>query len=181
MVFDMASGRAMERPMLAHHAATRAVTAAAYRFGMVRVGAAVTALHDLSDLPIDGLRIAQTLDAASLLYASAAAALVSWAYLRIYFFPRFIIISAFVDTGEMFALHCSIMGERYANTIYGVFIGPLLVLWALHCYWYSLLARKVGGVVLSRRSSTLDDDRSGRALGAERAPARRRRPVRSVR
>lgn len=189
MAFDVASGRATDRPMLAHHSATLAVTVAAYRFGFVRVGAAVAALHDLSDLPIDGLRIAQTLDAASLLYASAAAALVSWAYLRLYVFPRLIITSAFVHTGDIVALHGSIMGERYANILYGVFIGPLLVLWALHCYWFSLLARKVGGVVLSRRSFKSDDDRSGRAFGAERAPAssrralsplRRRRAVRSV-
>ena len=47
------------------------------RMGFVRVGAAVVALHDATDLPIDSMSIARALQISALTYASAAAAVLS--------------------------------------------------------------------------------------------------------
>ena len=43
--------------MVVHHMATLFIFLASHRNGFVRVGVAVVALHDVSDLPIDGIRI----------------------------------------------------------------------------------------------------------------------------
>ena len=82
--------------MVLHHLATLFVLLCAYRFGFARVGVAVIAMHDVSDLPIDSIRIAQALELQPLLYLSAAISVVSWASLRAYAFPRYIILSALV-------------------------------------------------------------------------------------
>lgn len=97
----MLTRRAKDRPMSVHHLATLFLFLAAYRLGFVRVGAAVVALHDASDLPIDGIRIAQALEAPTLLYTSAVCAVTSWGYLRVYCFPRYIIGSILTQTGEL--------------------------------------------------------------------------------
>lgn len=58
-----------DRAMLAHHAATMALLAIMWRWHFVRVGALVSALHDATDLPIDGIRLAQALGWSSALCA----------------------------------------------------------------------------------------------------------------
>ena len=145
--FDMAClplrGHTKDRPMLLHHAAHFMIIFAAYRWGFVRVGAAISALHDVTDIPIDGIRIAQILDINPLLYVSAGSAVITWTYLRAFVFPYHIIASCFLDTEEVIKLHSqTILGERTKYFIWVFFIGPLIVLWCLHCYWLTKLVRK---------------------------------------
>ena len=49
--------------MLVHHAATLFVVIAAWRLGFVRVGALVVLLFDATDVPIDGIRLGQLMQA----------------------------------------------------------------------------------------------------------------------
>ena len=72
MLLSVLRGRAKDVPMMIHHIATLVVIVAAYRFGFVRVGAAVVALHDVTDVPIDGIRIGQMLQFDVLLFPSVA-------------------------------------------------------------------------------------------------------------
>ena len=63
MARSLASGRAKDGPMLVHHAATLFVVIAAWRLGFVRVGALVVLLFDATDVPIDGIRLGQLMQA----------------------------------------------------------------------------------------------------------------------
>ena len=94
MLRNVSTGRSRDAPMIVHHAVTLCVLLSAYRFGFVRVGAAVLILHDATDLPIDGIRIAQAIEWPKLLYISAISSIVSWSYFRAYCFPAYIISSA---------------------------------------------------------------------------------------
>ncbi|GMH56302.1 hypothetical protein TrRE_jg10918, partial [Triparma retinervis] len=132
--------------MMIHHAATLFVLMAAWRFGFARVGVAVLVIHDASDIPIDAMRICQMVDAEVGLYASVAAVLTSWAALRIYAFPTYIILSALRESKDMW----TIFGEGGVGVPdWGIGLGyvveltPLVVLWGLSCYWYMVIWGKV--------------------------------------
>tara|TARA_B110001452_G_C15129216_1_gene393530 strand:+ start:164 stop:916 length:753 start_codon:yes stop_codon:yes gene_type:complete len=142
MLRNVMSGRAKDLPMMIHHAATLFVFLSAYRFGFVRVGAAVVALHDASDLPIDGIRIAQALEIEPLLYVSAASAVLSWAYMRAYCFPRYIISSAIMCTGHIWHIY-DFVGDAFIYCGYAIYIIPLVMLWLLSCHWLRQLVAKL--------------------------------------
>lgn len=144
MTRSVLRGRAKDLPMVVHHAATLFVFLASHRNGFVRVGAAVVSLHDVSDLPIDGIRIGQALQLDPLLYLSALLSVVSWGYFRAWCFPRYIISSALLRTEHLYATY-SAVGTPHAAlcTCYAMYIVPLVVLWVLSCYWLWQLSLKL--------------------------------------
>ena len=142
MVAGVARGRAKDVPMAIHHATTLFIILSAHRLGFVRVGAAVLMLHDATDLPIDFLRLAQALESFPALAASAGAAIVSWATLRGYAFPRFIIWSALTQTAHMWDVH-SYAPQSIIAVGYVLLIAPLVVINLLSLHWLRMLATKV--------------------------------------
>ena len=146
-------GRARDLPMVIHHAATLFVITVAQRLGFMRVGAAVAMLHDATDLPIDFLRLGQALQWLPMVTTSAVSAIVSWAALRGYAFPRMIIWSALTRTGHMWTLHDYV--PAYVITIgYALFILPLVTLYLLSMYWLAGLAKKTYSTLVPKLSST---------------------------
>ena len=128
--------------MMVHHAATLSVLLCAWRFGFARVGVAVVSLHDASDIPIDLIRIAQAIEWEGLLYVGAATSVISWAVLRAYAFPRYIISSAIFATGHIWPTY-SFVPDFYIYCGYTIYIAPLVLLWLLSCYWLTQLSQKL--------------------------------------
>ena len=142
MVVGLARGRAKDLPMAIHHATTLFILLFAHRMHFVRVGAAVVMLHDATDLPIDFLRLAQALDFFPAVAASAGGAIVTWATLRGYAFPRFIIWSALTQTAHMWDVH-SYAPQSIIAVGYVLLIAPLVVINLLSMHWLRMLATKV--------------------------------------
>ena len=133
--------RARDSPMVIHHAATLFVITVAQRLGFVRVGAFVAMLHDATDLPIDFLRLGQALHAFPLVAASALSAIVSWAALRGYAFPRLMIWSALTRTAHIWTLY-DFTPVHIITLGYSLFIVPLVILWLLSMFWLRSLVLK---------------------------------------
>ena len=142
MLRSVSTGRTKDAPMMVHHAATLSVLLCAWRFGFARVGVAVVALHDASDIPIDLIRIAQAIEWEGLLYVGAASSVISWAALRAYAFPRYIISSALFATGHIWPTY-SFVPHFYVYCGYTIYIVPLVLLWLLSCYWLTQLTQKL--------------------------------------
>jgi len=114
---------------------------AAFRYGFARVGAAILFLHDVTDLPIDAIRLCQALGWDRALYASVIATLLSWAALRLYVFPRYLVGSALFETGHLRET-LDFMGTPALAVAYFLYVGPLVTLAGLHYYWFIFLLRK---------------------------------------
>lgn len=69
--------------------------------------------------------------------------LLSWAYLRLYCFPRYIIASILLDTSANYDFLEQIFGTRVTHLVYSVYLVPLLSLLVLHCFWYASIVNKV--------------------------------------
>ena len=151
MAVGVVAGRGRDVPMMVHHAAVLFVMCVAYRLGFARVGVAILALHDATDLPIDCLRIAQALHWESLQYVAAALALLSWSTLRGWCFPRYIIASALFDTHHLWETWVWIWEDAHKVTVgYALFLVPLVLLWGLSCFWLRLLCLKVANAIGGR-------------------------------
>lgn len=112
----------------------------AFRFGYARVGASVLFLHDVSDLPIDATRVCRALGWLRGLYFSVVATLTSWAALRLYAFPRYLVAGALFDTNMNRTF--DYVGTRGLALMYGMYAVPLMALTALHYYWFAYLLGK---------------------------------------
>jgi elongation of very long chain fatty acids protein 6 len=140
---NLREGRATDRAMLLHHVALLAVILTAHRFGFVRVGVAILVLHDASDLPIDGINIARALECEALLFVSVACSVLSWAVLRVYAFPRYIISSILFRTGSIWSIYSTFMPDHFIYCGYAAYVVPLIILWLLSCFWLVKLLRKI--------------------------------------
>ncbi|KAG8460637.1 hypothetical protein KFE25_011412 [Diacronema lutheri] len=132
-----------DRAMLLHHAAAILLCALCWRTHFVRVGVFVSLLHDVTDLPIDGIRLAQALGWDSALYVAVAAALLGWPAGRLVCYPLKVIYPAITDSQPIFDHSLRTLDPRIATISHAMFIVPLVLLWLLHCYWYMLLLKKV--------------------------------------
>ena len=177
MLGGVLTGRPCDTPMMVHHAATLAVLLFAWRFGFARVGAAVLAMHDASDVPIDVLRLGQALESDTLIYSGAAGAVLSWAYLRVYCFPRYVIASAVLQTTHLRVIF-AFMGPTNITAGYVLYVAPLVLLWLLSCAWlYELLskvlAKLVGSPPRARLARFASDPKSGSVRRRSREEAQR--------
>ena len=128
----IAHGSQLDMMMIAHHSATLLASVLSYRMGFVRVGAAVSFLHNASDLPLDLIRIAQAFQWEGLLQASSLAAVVSWSVARVYCFPRFIIASALLETAHLRTVY-SFLPAPLVAVYFAGFLAPLVLIWLLSC------------------------------------------------
>ena len=76
-------------------------------------------------------------------YVSAPLTLLSWAALRLYVFPAYCIVPAVLETRHMYDVFGSILGWRVVYVCYSFFLVPLVVLAAMHWWWFALLTRKI--------------------------------------
>lgn len=136
-------GSAPDRAMIMHHGSTIVLIVASWRLHFVRVGAAISLLHDVTDLPIDGIRLSQALGASLMLYASAASALLLWAVGRLVLFPICLMLPCLFSSRHFLQLVTRRSGVAVCGLIHVLFGVPLILLYVLHIYWYRMLVRKV--------------------------------------
>jgi hypothetical protein len=88
LVFPTSSSSSSERhsltdfKMVIHHVATAVLCIGSWFFGYLRVGSAVMLLHDVSDVPLDLVRVWGAVDQKELQIASMALTLLAWGYWR---------------------------------------------------------------------------------------------------
>ena len=92
--------------MYVHHIVTIVLVAGSYSFNYLRIGVVVLLVHDLSDVPLDLMKILNYLKCEGtkgffLVEAAYAGNLVSWVYLRLYHFPRNIIWAVVYGSREV--------------------------------------------------------------------------------
>jgi elongation of very long chain fatty acids protein 6 len=148
MARSVAKGRTKDWPMVVHHAATLFVIIFANRLGFLRVGVFVVALHDATDIPIDGISISQALELKNGRVVSAIAGAASWAYLRGWVFARHVIGVIAFETGHIWRAysvkHEGFVGDLTLIAGYSIFLVPLVLLWLLSCYeWLPKLTKKI--------------------------------------
>jgi hypothetical protein len=112
--------------MVLHHVATIFLIGFSYLTNFTRVGSLVLLTHDFSDL--FGYAIKSVVDTSSavLTLSIYAGLLLSWGFMRLYVFPRYIITTTIAQT--------QVPG-------YLLFNGLLLTLLVLHVYWYFLFLK----------------------------------------
>ncbi|GAQ85769.1 LAG1 longevity assurance homolog 3 [Klebsormidium nitens] len=146
--------------MLTHHLATTLLLAYSYLHGFVRIGALVLLAHDLSDVLLEGAKLAKYAGrelAASLTFAAFA---LSFFALRLVYYPAVLIYSA---SFEAPALVGPLLTWPMTLVFYYVFNTALLLVLVLHCYWFLLILRIAakqiasGGKVDDVRSDSDDD------------------------
>lgn len=144
-----------EAAMVTHHVSTLAVVTYSWRTGFMRVGALVALLHDVTDLPIDGIRLSQGLGLTGGLYISAATAVIAWAMLRLVAFPLYLMLPALTRTGHLVDMATIILNQRrwHAELLRVLIVLPLCVLWCLHVHWYAMLVAKIRRQVTRKRRS----------------------------
>jgi hypothetical protein len=69
-----------------------------------------------------------------------AATLASWAALRLYAFPRYLVVGALLDTH--FDRTFPYVDAHALALMYGLYLVPLVALAALHYYWFAFLLSK---------------------------------------
>ena len=88
--------------MLTHHIATVFLVAASYQINAHRIGLLILFVHDFSDIPCDALKLANNLGLSGarhcfLVEGLFASVMGTWAAMRLYVFPRYLVYSALVE------------------------------------------------------------------------------------
>eukprot|EP00897_Mesotaenium_endlicherianum_P002275 jgi/Mesen1/2075/ME000151S01335 len=143
--------------MMTHHVVTVILLGYSYITGNFRVGSIVLALHDFSDILLEGAKLfkyAGNEAIASVLFGLFA---LSWLLLRLVYFPFWIIWSTSIELVH-YATDAFKIKYYHFNTL-------LITLLAMHMYWWVLICRMImkqlqnaGRVTDDVRSDDEDDD-----------------------
>jgi hypothetical protein len=91
--------------MYAHHVVTIALIIGSYVGGFTRIGIVVLFIHDVSDIPIDCLKLSNYLKLENapgffIVEMSYATVMTSWLYMRLYLFPYYVIYNGVMHAGS---------------------------------------------------------------------------------
>lgn len=139
---DKAASRDLK--MIIHHAVTGTLCGLSYASGYANIGALVLFLHDVSDVPLDCLRLAKQLNWTITTYVSYAATLLFWIFWRLFYFPAKVLYSvAFESKSLLYPTSCPVgactWGESPERIPFLILLGSLFV---LHIIWFAELLRK---------------------------------------
>ncbi|RLN32021.1 hypothetical protein BBJ28_00017130 [Nothophytophthora sp. Chile5] len=143
--------------MMTHHVVTIALVTWSYAVGFLPVGVIVLLLHDMTDIPLDMLKMFNYLkmEGAPGLFASEisfAVTIVGWIYYRIYQYPVKLLYTTAVENREA----SMTMADAHDFTQLFPYPGPpswlmfnvlLSTLYCLHIWWGLLLLRVLMGVL----------------------------------
>jgi ceramide synthetase len=159
--------------MLLHHAATFALLAVSFHFSFLRVGAVIEVLHDACDVWMEAAKLcnyARLQAASTLLFVVFVAA---WLALRMAYFPLVVIRSTSVEASALLEWY----GPSPANrAIWAGFNTLLLVLLALHVYWFyfiALIAVRALRALGSPEDARSDDEEEDEEEEAKQAAAKK--------
>ena len=142
--------------MTLHHIATAALCLQSYALGYVKIGSIIMFLHDVSDIPLDLLRLCTALNLSSKLPAVIAylALLFGWIYWRLWFFPTRVLYSIAFESKSLLLVNegCDVgsctwsqVPERFP------FLALLGVLQLLHVVWFVAMLKKGYSELLSKK------------------------------
>ncbi|PIN10399.1 Protein transporter of the TRAM (translocating chain-associating membrane) superfamily [Handroanthus impetiginosus] len=146
--------------MMSHHVVTVILIAYSYITRFFRIGAVILALHDASDVFLEGAKVFKY--SGKELGASVCFGLfaLSWLVLRLIFFPFWVIRSS-----SYYSCQALKLSEWYHMGLYYIFNTMLLTLLVFHIYWWKLICAMIirqlkswGKVGEDIRSDSEDDD-----------------------
>ncbi|DBA03318.1 TPA: hypothetical protein N0F65_011677 [Lagenidium giganteum] len=160
--------------MMSHHVVTIALVTWSYAVGFLPIGVLVLFLHDLSDIPLDMLKMANYMKLEGLrgflvceiLYVIL---LVDWSYFRIYLYPAKLIRTAFIEN----RLASMTVEDAYDFTNLFPNPGPpswflfnvlLITLYFLHVWWGFLIFRLLFGIMNKGAHEAGKDEYEGNSL-----------------
>lgn len=134
-----ASPAASDTLMNVHHISTALLCIASYYSGYLRIGSIIMVLHDLSDVPLDVLRICIALDFKNCLIVSFICTLLGWIYWRLWYFPFSVIYSVAFESKSLWSLSSCFdkVCTWFSNWPERLpFVMLLLCLQFLHLIWF---------------------------------------------
>lgn len=143
--------------MMTHHAVTIALVTWSYYVGFLPVGVIVLFLHDLSDVPLDMLKMVNYLKMEGLrgMFCTEilfVTVLIDWGYFRIYLYPTKLLYTTLVEN----RLASMSVEDAYDFTNLFPYPGPpswllfnllLTTLYVLHIWWGLLIVRLLIGAI----------------------------------
>ncbi|XP_071803833.1 ceramide synthase 6-like [Asterias amurensis] len=129
-----------------HHIATVVLITFSYTCNFTRIGSLVMVIHDISDIFLEGAKIANYSGYSILAHIFFVTFAVVFFFTRIIVYPYWIIYSVFVESHEIIGAYPS----KYFFSLL------LSVLYLLHIYWFSLIVIMVYGGLKARKK--LDKD-----------------------
>jgi len=135
--------------MLIHHVATTLLVGLSYYARFYRVGIAILVLHDLSDILFDIAKLFVYTEKEFLANLWFGSWVISWAVLRLYLFPRYILYSTFFESLE-------VMG--YNVEMHAFFQFLLWILQILHIFWFGMILSMIVRLV-TESNAKLEDTR----------------------
>lgn len=118
-----------------HHIVTAGLMAYSYYVNFTRAGILIMLLHDISDIFLEGAKLARYSRKATLALVTFAVFFISWVLLRMLYFPLFIIRSTLSEPIVLVSRKYGIEPMPH----YLIFNALLLVLLVLHVYWSWLI------------------------------------------
>jgi hypothetical protein len=127
-IYTGAAGDRDRSAMIGHHIVTITAICLSYYFDYTVIGSVIMYIHDISDVPVIILKLCAHNDVADrVLIPVYVVTLLTWVYARLYLF-------GWIAFGTM-----SVVATGDHGIVPIVCGSCLLVLWCLHCYWFSLL------------------------------------------
>jgi ceramide synthetase len=129
-----------------HHLITWSLIFFSYSLNMLPIGAAVMLLHDLTDLSVTLFKLTVDITPVPVQVATYILMLVSWVYLRLWYFTGHVILNVYEDCYEGTNV-CKDVQYSPLNMLFAFLIG----LCCLHIFWFYLMVK---GLVKRFRSKT---------------------------
>eukprot|EP01029_Cantina_marsupialis_P006233 TRINITY_DN167_c0_g1_i1.p1 TRINITY_DN167_c0_g1~~TRINITY_DN167_c0_g1_i1.p1 ORF type:complete len:337 (-),score=60.37 TRINITY_DN167_c0_g1_i1:169-1179(-) len=152
--------------MYVHHIVTIGLVAASALYGYYRIGVLVLVVHDISDIPIDLMKLfyMTNLNERRGFFLSEIAFvtnLCTWVSMRMWYFPYKIIWNGLFESHELLAsVH---PGKPWLNWFpeeipaYLFCLVLLISLFCLHVWWFALMLRMVAGLFEKRGADEIVD------------------------
>eukprot|EP00201_Polytomella_parva_P017192 CAMPEP_0175059570 /NCGR_PEP_ID=MMETSP0052_2-20121109/12505_1 /TAXON_ID=51329 ORGANISM="Polytomella parva, Strain SAG 63-3" /NCGR_SAMPLE_ID=MMETSP0052_2 /ASSEMBLY_ACC=CAM_ASM_000194 /LENGTH=221 /DNA_ID=CAMNT_0016325133 /DNA_START=517 /DNA_END=1182 /DNA_ORIENTATION=- len=134
--------------MQTHHVCTAVLVTLAYTCGYIRMGSTIMVVHDINDVIMEVAKCFNYTSAAHPWAENVAKTflglfVVTWALLRMYYFPRYILHSTLFEIQE-------VLGMK--PQCYWLINGLFVVLFLMHVYWFGLILRTVYTTLRSGRT-----------------------------
>lgn len=150
--------------MLVHHFATIGLIVLSYLANLTRVGAVILFLHDISDVFLEAAKCfnyaAKTGKRA---LCGTISEVIFAAFAIVFFITRLVIYPSNVIYGAMFTAPAilSHLDKQYVG--YYVLLALLIILQALHIFWFYLIAKMVFQLVTGTMQKDIRSDDEGEA------------------
>eukprot|EP00475_Leptophrys_vorax_P032970 TRINITY_DN51492_c0_g1_i1.p1 TRINITY_DN51492_c0_g1~~TRINITY_DN51492_c0_g1_i1.p1 ORF type:complete len:313 (-),score=28.11 TRINITY_DN51492_c0_g1_i1:215-1153(-) len=147
---------------MTHHVSSVLLIAISYIFRFGRLCSVMVAVHDASDVFLELAKLSKYVNLETCATVNFLIFAASWAWLRLWWYPRNIIYSSSYEVLHLVVVKELILKGPY---IYYMFNFMLILLFVLHVYWWVLIARVIqkqlwtaGTVEGDVRSDDEDDD-----------------------